>query len=66
MKNPTYEDLVYQLQTGDISYLDFVCKQEDIVDDYARWCKEKELQQSETTAELYIVATEKAMMDSFM
>ena len=61
----SYEELVYELQTATIGYLNFVQQQTEIDADYRQWCADHQLQRNDTTAELFIMATEKAMMDSF-
>ena len=57
MAKRTIEELVRLKQEGSIGWLDFV-REGDSADEYAQWCKDHNMEQTEDNAELFVDMTE--------
>ena len=57
MAKRTFEELVRLKQEGSIGWLDFV-REGDSADEYAQWCKDHNMEQTEDNAELFVDMTE--------
>lgn len=57
MAKRTFEELVRLKQEGSIGWLDFV-REGDSADEYAQWCKDHNMEQTEDNAELFADMTE--------
>lgn len=57
-EKPSYEDLVQMLQDGEMSIVDFVEAQEDLIGDYHEWLRSKGRDRSELSAGEFLDAEE--------
>ena len=57
MAKRTFEELVRLKQEGSIGWLEFV-QEGDSADEYAQWCKDHNMEQTEDNAELFADMTE--------
>jgi len=57
MAKRTFEELVRLKQEGSIGWLEFV-QEGDSADEYAQWCKDHNMEQTEDNAELFVDMTE--------
>ena len=57
--------MVNRVISGDMGFLEFANAQEpEVQEDYRNWCREHNLAENETSAELFLRATEKALMEA--
>lgn len=57
MARKSYEELVQLKQEGKIGWLEFV-QQGDSAEDFAQWCQDHDVEQTEEYAELFVEQTE--------
>ena len=62
MARKSYEELVQLKQDGEIGWLEFVQLGES-AKDFAQWCREHNVEQTEEYAELYVEQTEERLWE---
>ena len=62
MAKKSYEELVQLKQKGEIGWLEFVQLGESS-EDFAQWCQEHNVEQTEEYAELYVEQTEERLWE---
>ena len=60
MARNSYEELVQLKQDGKIGWLEFV-QQVDNAEDFAQWCRDHNVKQTEDCAELFVEQTEERL-----
>lgn len=63
-RQTNYEELVQKCQNGEISKLEYVYSQAELIPDYKAFCEKFNVREDDDSAKLFIGYTEQMMMDN--
>ena len=59
-----YEELIQQVQSGNLSLLKFILSQKDMAEDFKEFCEKNNIEKNEDVAKTFISYKEQQMMDA--